>query len=356
MSAYEPEIEEALKRHSLSSYAELDPTIFTERQKAHFGLNAYFLGQLDGKDPTPIADLSDYWTQDDGMTVPAGETLQVVTKGVVPNGRADFRMKLPDFDVDGQNFYFGFENGGRVGGAIACFVFKREGGADHLYVDSKSDFANIGPEVEVTDALPSDYGTTKNVYTVQVNRNVVEFRINGSLVAVSVNSADLAFGNIGYPPYAVIRGAPLSQPMFFVELQNTASDTEQNVPLRPFGTRFVPGHPVRPRTYRLRDDGADTLLTSGTYDTGTSYKSHPVPALGYDGKTLLFRADTDSVTDGLGVEVLTQEGNWRTYLTRTYSANTLESIVPTGEFPLMRLAYEPSADGASITDAEVSLE
>jgi len=77
--------------------------------------------------------------------------------------------------------------------------------------------------------------------------------------------------------------------------------------------------------------------------------------MGYDAKAFLFRADTDSVADGLGVEVLTQEGNWRTYLTRTYSANTLESIEPAGEFPLMRLAYEPSADGASITDAEVTM-
>jgi len=96
-------------------------------------------------------------------------------------------------------------------------------------------------------------------------------------------------------------------------------------------------------------------MTSGTYDTGTSYKSHPVPAAGFDAKAFLFRADTDSVTDGLAVEVFTQEGNWRTYLTRTYSANSLESIEPAGEFPLMRLAYEPAADGASITDAEATV-
>jgi len=61
------------------------------------------------------------------------------------------------------------------------------------------------------------------------------------------------------------------------------------------------------------------------------------------------------VADGLAVEVLTQEGNWRTYESRTYSANTLEVLSPAGSIVLARLAYEPATDGASITDAEATV-
>jgi len=120
---------------------------------------------------------------------------------------------------------------------------------------------------------------------------------------------------------------------------------------------FVTGNnpEVQPLSMRLMDAGANTFLTDGTYDTGVSHKSHPIPTHGFDGKSLYFRADTDSVTDGLTVEIRTREGNWRVYDSINYSANSLREYMPTGDFPLMRIGYEPAADGASITEAEVNL-
>lgn len=133
-----------------------------------------------------------------------------------------------------------------------------------------------------------------------------------------------------------------------------AQDLERTLKHLQHPAGVCPGDiPVKPaRTFRLYDDGADTLLTAGTYDTGTSHKTHPVPVLGYRDKSFKFRADTDSTADGLAVEELTQEGNWRTWTTRTYAANDYEIINPSGQAVLMRLAYEPAANGASITDAE----
>ena len=61
------------------------------------------------------------------------------------------------------------------------------------------------------------------------------------------------------------------------------------------------------------------------------------------------------MTDGLTVEMLTQEESWRTYATRSPTANDLEVINLAGRMPLVRIGYEPSADGASITDAEVTM-
>jgi len=119
--------------------------------------------------------------------------------------------------------------------------------------------------------------------------------------------------------------------------------------------RFSHGSPRPPRTYKLYDYESSTLLTSGTYASGVSHKSHPVPVFGWENKSFKFRADTDSVADGLVVEEYTQEGNWRTYETRTYTANDFEVITPVAEAVLMRIGYEPSANGASITDAEAVL-
>lgn len=58
--------------------------------------------------------------------------------------------------------------------------------------------------------------------------------------------------------------------------------------------RFGPGRPDPPRTFRLYDEGSDTLLTEGTYASGTVHYPHPVPVSGYESKTILFRADTSS--------------------------------------------------------------
>jgi len=213
-----------------------------------------------------------------------------------------------------------------------------------------------GVTLTVDNIIPDDVLTAEHVYQLYLHRNAVEWYIDSDLIAVQVPSNINHTISDNSPPYAVGTFKGTWRPITAV-MHDTAGPQSVGMELD-YDVRdlfFFSGEWTPPRTYRLYDWEADTLLTSGTYDTGTSHKSHPVPVQGYDSKTLLFRADTDSVTDGLQVEVLTQEGNWRVYDTITASADSLESYIITGDFPLVRIGYEPSADDASITDAEVTM-
>jgi len=191
--------------------------------------------------------------------------------------------------------------------------------------------------------------------------NMVEFSIDGELAAVILDSPMFPQGEVvTSPPYSIsLLGGdvPKSQPTILELVRHNTTS-----PYRPKfsfdmgagDVRFSHGSPRPPRTYRLYDFEADTLMTSGTYDSGVSHKSHPFPLAGYENIAVHFRADT-AATDGLVIEILTQEGNWRTYDTITATANELETYAITNPAPLGRIGYNPDADGASITDAEVSM-
>lgn len=219
---------------------------------------------------------------------------------------------------------------------------------------------NQGHALEIKNIFPANYATDDHTYMIKLNRGTAELYVNNHLAAVQIwcptfrsEYQDVISENS--EPYAIGLVKCAANPIQPVFIEGYSEDVDMLIPFEYRHFRFSDGQPNPPRTYPLYDYEASTLLTEGTYDTGTSYKSHPVPVQGYRAKAFLFRADTDSVADGLAVEVYTQEGNWRTYLTRTYSAGDLESIEPAGEFPLMRLAYEPAADGASITVAEATV-
>jgi len=211
----------------------------------------------------------------------------------------------------------------------------------------------------VTSLLPGDYLSANHLYSVKINAGFVEFAVDGDLVAVYVlgeTDQTLYTGE----PY-VVRVLPLDLPSAMSALFELGVEDpegtypEYTVDINPTLVRWNSGSPTPPRTYRLYDGGADTLLTSGTYDTGTSYKSHPVPIRGYEQVNMSIRADTASVAGGLITQVLTQDGNWRTIDTYDLGANEFYYLDVNVDFPLLRVGYEPSANGASITDAEVNL-
>jgi len=305
---------------------------------------------------------SDYW-DGEGFHHPGGNIahLSCNSKRTVKYGFLEAEGKLPDLTGldDGSGFWLGFELAGPPDWGIATFHWEMRAGAEQMEIIIAG--SGYGQHVNVTDIIPGDVKTTSYMYSVMLNRSSVEFYIDRDLAGVVIFNTGIS--NILYEntePYAVSlinSRVPPHQPTLieaYPRKNGEPVELDVEFPINHF--RWTEGQAAPPRTFRLKDAGASTLLTEGTYDTGVSHKSHPVPTAGYRAKGFLFQADTDSTADGLAVEVFTQDGNWRTYLSRTYSANTLESIEPTGEFPLMRLAYEPSADGASITDAEVTVK
>lgn len=305
-------------------------------------------------------DVRDYWTAD-GLKQEAGyKSNACYSRRGLRYPFAQTRATLPDFSgLYRANLWFcGFELGCALDWGLASFM-ERE--PDRVYSVIGGQGSGIGgSQDDVSSLLPSDYLSADHHYSVKVNDGFVEYAVDGELVAVYVRGRSNQSLYTGEP--YVVRVVPIRIPSALTTLfELTVEDPEGTYPeytvdITPNHFRWSSGGPTPSRTYRLYDEAASTLMTSGTYDSGASHKSHPVPVQGYDGKTLLFRADTDSVTDGLRIEVFTQEGNWRLYDAITASANELESYIISGNFPLVRIGYEPSADGASITDAEIHLQ
>jgi len=356
----------ALSEWSSSKYAQLEESslyperMLTDNEEVDWEVDpdAFFHtrgtpNHIERRVPT-----SKHWDKDK-LTVPTDQHVGNYSRWSLKHGYLVATGKIPDMAANfGTNtrFHLGFELGAMssYGGYVAFQRFE-SGGANVDVFRVKTPTGAHYTHVE--SLLPGDAETADHQYVIKRNRGFAELYVDEDLIAVAVWGAGADINVVNdTEPYAIVmtRGKPPSRLPTLLEASN-GSGTERTVEFGVRDYRFASGDPCPPRNYRLHDAGADTLLTSGTYDTGTSHKSHPIPVQGYSAKAFLFRADTDSTSDGLAVEVLTQEGNWRTYLTRTYSANSLELIEPAGEFPLMRLAYEPTADGASITDAEATV-
>jgi len=363
MSMYEEEAKRALREFASSKYAVPTVKQWDFEKLLTYGIDPFFTGRKSsvGTAKNVAVDASELWEQTNGRTGPRAEgnlsmpsgcdIASVYSRASLTNGEVTFaEIQLPDVD-DGQYFYFGFERGGNAAGAL--FRFYQEGGVEHFEAEKGGYGGKV--QMNLDNALPADAKTARHSYKVRVTGRMAEFYVDGDQVAYILNSNNLAFPSQTYPPYAIggVEAPSSTSLSVIAELMGGEGMSADVFP--PANVRFSEGEPYPPRNFRLYDEGASTLMTSGTYDTGTSYKSHPVPIFGFEGVTLSIRADTASVVNGLTTEVLTQEGNWRPIDTYDLGANEFYYLDVNAEFPLMRVGYEPSANGASITDAEVTL-
>jgi len=387
---YEPEAEEALGKWSSSKYALFNagnqPQV--ENLLNSDSINDFFVGRTQFQTPGGTEythqrlDLHDLWKKTGIRNYGADDEgneyngAQIISRARFAYPTLHVRSELPTLDGRDIIIHFGFEYG--TGNLPYHIHLNHLVSSSETYLEVRE--RGVRKQIRVDGFLPADYDTAQNNYVLKANKNAAEFYLNGRLRGIILLGAagdqtQTVIGDntepyvVGTFPFAFHGEAPMklrNQRGTYEDADEyewpvmpnvTEEEYERGVDKYPgigeFG--FQPGDPLPPRTYRLYDWQADTLMTSGTYDSGTSHKSHPIPIHGYDSKTLLFRADTDSVTDGLQIEVYTQEENWRLYDSVTTSANSLESYVLTGNFPLARIGYEPSADGASITDAEAHL-
>jgi len=363
MMIHEQEAEEALGKWSSSKYAALEGTSLQDEDilRGEDDLDRYFSHRITNASTNEKeqVDIDDYWKEDD-FKLPGGyKDFTVISRAKLAYPVASFRSKIPD--VANYSIDQGFE----YGSGQEPYHIKFTTAFDDFTVQAAN--RNTSLSVKVDFARPADYDTAWHRYDYKLNQSTMEFYLDRVLRAVivfgvgpreagsTVVKQNTEPYSIGLFPSGFHSRAPLTFRNFSPEGPWTFTVGD------PTGrgdgvVQYHPGSPYPPRTFNLYDDAASTLMTSGTYASGVSHKSHPIPIHGYDGKTLLFRADTDSVTDGLQIEVYTQAGNWRVYDTVTASANSLESYIITGDFPLVRVGYEPSADGASITDAEVTMK
>jgi len=343
---YEAEAEEALGKWSSSKYA-------VSNQQA---LNVTPIRDEDGNIVPSRAwrdrhqgTVDDAWTSD-GLagksfiySIPTPKWPQVRGEGT-----------FPDMSEATMPSWFGFEMGTRIQWGTAAFRLEDVTGNMFTEVHGMGGGSGSPASAKVVEitGLISNPQTNSHTYTIKVNDGFCEFVVDHELVSLIASGgevSDTLYDNTEPYGVAVVPGrVPERMPAF---LENP---TDNLMEFPPVDVRLSSGLPHPTRTYRLYDAGADTLLTSGTYASGISHKSHPFPGAGYENRTILFRADT-AATGGLTVEVYTQDGNWRVIETYDYSAGDAKYISVGAEFPLMRIGYNPDADGASITDAQVSM-
>jgi len=302
----------------------------------------------------------DYWSvtglAEGEMDLPAELAFGAYTKPTLPYGYVRYTGEMPDpTDVTDRHFIIGFELGG--GGELLCFELRESGGSYVGYLEGRGKNALGLQRTEITTNLPGDLFTATHNWNLIVNEGFVEMYIDGSLRGVLLfggenrsvvksNTAPYSIGRIGGKP-------PTNMPGIVEAFMNGET---WKPPVAPTEIRWSSGDPTPSRTYRLYDDEADTLMTSGTYAAGAVHYSHPVPVKGYGKKTLAFRADTATASGSpLETQVYTQDGSWRTIDSYDLGVDEFYHLDIDVDFPLVRVGYEPSADGASITDAEVNL-
>jgi len=330
---------------------------FTWEKFLREGIDAHFNARYrDYIDTTPNRDFTDlasvYWKQtkyvtpfDGSFTCPKGKSII----GVYSKRTFQYGILSAKTRTINVTSFIGFENGANAGNGVAAFRFDP---SDKLYAILNGAFTLTN--IDISTLYPTDHLTIEHVYTITILKNLAEFYIDNSLVAVGVNSPNLAFTTINGPPYFLfpsnIGVSPNLQAL--IEVWGFGSPTIDTVlPLSPYNFRVSDGDPLPPRVYRLYETATSNLFAGLSMASG-SKTSHPFPIFGYAGKTIYFQANQPGT---LGIQVLMQTDNWRTHSSPSVAADTLLKTTITEEGVLARVIFTPSAGAfpATINEAEV---
>jgi hypothetical protein len=271
---------------------------------------------------------------------------------------------LPDMRrIGGEtyfSFYIGIENGANAANGIASFLLTTDAaGVNRLHVI-------VGPLhglalLAIDAAKPSDFSTAKHHYRIIHTRSITFFMIDQRIRAMAIQCAEGAAVKVkeNVRPYSIALVSQMPAAMkALVELlaggRTTPATEDFYAPLSPAWFRVSDGKDVAPLQLPLYLDNSDTRVAGYSLSSGTLV-THPIPAFGYSGKTVYFMADQSSTSGGLTIDVLTLSGNWRTYDSLTYSANTLLVYPISGDAVLVRLTYTPASYPATILEGEVVL-
>jgi len=376
MSIYEAEVRDLLS----SKYAALvDETGLRAEERFNVGnLEQFFIGLLyeSGVGWTKI-DIDDYW-DNEGIHVPgAGYNwlhIHSKTKQSYPIVSRD--MVLPsvtDLVVDaGGEARWGLEAGRHAAGThFLIFVGNPyvpgiDKDAVWFQAYHSPATADTKRNIEITDLLPTDYGSAYHNYWIEGNRGTKFLYVDSELIAVFVTGVE---DNLpkweNSEPYA-LTSFPMEGEEYYYKYEINADkeftweapsigESGEGLKDPPSGATpcmgWFAGDPHPPKTLKLYNENTSTkwegLATGGAVQT-----SHPIPTNGYPRKTLYFQSDAAGTLD---IEVYAG-GGWRVYDSPTISANELEvyEFPQESQFPIMRCVYTPTDDD-TIAYGEVDL-
>ncbi len=323
------------------------------------GIDPYFdcrIQDLNGLNGMALP--SSYWKQpslvnvasvDGEFTCPSNLRLVAVYSKDDYNAVA-FRTKLPTLTVNDQYIYWGFENDSATGLGTSLFGMYRWNNGEYLAIYSGGHFS-MSAQRDITPAMPADAKTAYHVYAVHLLRPWSEFYIDEKLVAITINSPNLNFAPIDYPPYLILASNAPFTPSMTSLVEVIGKGTELTHLLSPYNTRLGMIPELPPRVFRMYQAGTNSLLAGLTITEG-SKASHPVPVFGYGHHTLNFKADKAGT---LYLEILTQTNNWESFGYAPILANIFTTVTIPTAIVLLRITFTPSEYPALIQEAEVIL-
>ena len=294
------------------------------------------------------------WFQRHPFHCPENSVVEMNSREVLEYGECTAIIKLPSYidrTVGYPGFWLAFEHGTEFVGGLYGLEYVWDGSDEKLraYCGTYGRFRYV----DITNLLPTDYKTANHKYDVKVHKAFGECFINDALAALLIPSE--TFQTISGPPYGILltdTKPSSSKIRAILECAVGNGGAALDVEINSYYYAFCEGVAVPPRVFRLYQTATNNLLAGLNLSAG-SVTSHPVPIVGYSGKTIYFRADQTSVADGFLVEVLTQAGNWITYDSTTYTpAGSLLVYSIAKDALLVRITFTPTAYPCTINDAE----
>ncbi|MEM2447836.1 MAG: hypothetical protein QXT14_02660 [Candidatus Bathyarchaeia archaeon] len=353
-------------RRALREELDLHSTFQWEYFLNH-GVNAHFLARETGLDRIhrKLESVNSIWKQvsyiypfEGQLILPKDKvSVAIYSRRAFVYGQLYTRVKMPNLTPIGNEtvlaYYLGFENGSQGFNGIASFMLMTDStGTNQLY-GVVGGYAWTDVKIDVNK--PSNFLTGYNRYRVLRSRNLIIFTINETPVLFAVPCVGYRAVKVkeNVLPYSIALVEPLASSLTsLIEIytnRTAEAPSDFIVPLSPYQFRISDGHEIIPLHLPLYVEDTSTKLAGYTVNSGTLV-SHPFPVFGYTHKTFYFMANQSGT---LEIQVMTQTGNWRTYDSFSYTANSFLNYPMTGDALLLaRLLYTPSTYPATISEGE----
>jgi len=338
----------------------------------NYGVDAFFLARKTDLTLTEsLARASDFWRQTTYSD--AGDGYKFDGEFRLPRNLARVAVysvkayrypqlmiaaKLPSLSFLGNEdqifFCFGFEHGAAFfNGLLLMMVRTTTTFSNYLQAYIGTRQGQAIPTLEVYK--PSDWNTAEHVYRIHVTKNLATFWIDHRpiLFVVLCGVSPIVTVKENVQPYSILLAQQMPSSLTaMMEIWSTrtseaTADIVANV--SPYRFRVSEGSEIEPIALPLYVEDTSTKLAGYSLSSGTLV-SHPIPVFGFNSRTIFFRANQSGTVN---IEARSLTGNWRTYDSKSYTADSNFFYVITGDLTLARLTYTPSTYPASIAEGEV---
>jgi hypothetical protein len=334
------------------------------------GIDAHYVGveQLIGTE-YQATEIHKYWKADRFILPKDRVRISAYSRKAFEYPQVLLYAELSLAQIGSEVFYyeFGLQNGIETYNGVLSyqlFTFSTNPAESNLNgIVGAGGFYAMG--ISLNRYRPENFHTTQHNYKILHMRNMSVFTIDHKPVLFVIPSNTYVGDNWilkvkeNVLPYSIVIIPPLAKSYTVYQtigcVERVAeSNVEASIPIAHSSITASEGKDILPLRLVLYEENTSNLFAGKTVSSGTLV-SHPFPVFGYEGKTIVFRANTSSSTNGWVIEILTRARNWRVYDAITYSANTDLVYNIAGNAVLARVKYTPATYPAVVNEGEVIL-